>query len=59
MYAALHPVPKIHAILVRGFTYCEAMRVPVVSFISAVKVTGSFYASERGVGWCGCGRVDT
>lgn len=42
IYAALHPVPKMTAILVRGLTKWDAMSVPVVSLISAVSRTGRF-----------------
>ena len=43
MYAALHPVPKITAIRVLGLTYEDAMRVPVVSLMSAVSSAGTFW----------------
>jgi len=42
MYAALQPVPKMTAIRVRGLTYDDAMRVPVVSLMSAVSSAGTF-----------------
>lgn len=43
MYAALHPVPNIHAIFVWLLTQCDAISVPVVSLIRVVKTTGKFY----------------
>ncbi len=40
MYAALQPVPKIHPILTFSSVYADAIRVPVVSLMSAVSLIG-------------------
>ena len=43
MYAALQPVPKMQPILTSRSAYADAMRVPVVSFTSAVSLMGRSY----------------